>query len=175
MKKPFDQATLKAMLYYDPETGVFMWLVRSDVRPQVNTCLAGKVAGSVCKLANGRVYLYIGINGRRYGAQRLAWLYMTGEWPKVIVDHHDTDSLNNRWSNLREADNSQNGANAKLYKSSTSGLKGASFCKSKGRFRARVFLGGRSTFLGYYDTAEAAHAAYMLAATAVHGEFARAA
>jgi hypothetical protein len=172
-----DQETLKALLHYSPDTGVFIWLWRADVPPNWNGRYAGKVAGYAreCTREEGAVYWSIKIYGHAFKAHRLAVLYMTGEWPETIVDHHNTDGLNNRWDNLRDANRSQNGANAKLSKANTSGLKGASFHKRAGKYQAVIRVGGRQAFLGYHDTAEAAHAAYCAAATSIHGEFARAA
>lgn len=167
---------LKNMLRYCPDTGVFTWLRRSDVGPRWNGRYPGKVAGGVRKnRADGREYWTIGINGSAFQAHRLAWLYVTGEWPKDIVDHEDGDGLNNSFENLREADKSKNGANSKLSTNSTSGFKGVCFDKSKQRFMASITFDGRQHFLGYHDTAEEAHSAYVIAAEHYFGAFARAA
>lgn len=166
---------LREVLHYNPDTGVFTWLWRADGPAQWNTRWVGKVAGARSKAADGRVYLYIGIDGQRFKAHRLAFLYMEGMWPADLIDHEDTDGINNAWRNLREADDAQNQANARRSKANTSGFKGASFCKRSGRFQATITYGGRNKNLGSYDTAEAAHEAYMRAATARSGEYARAA
>lgn len=169
-----DAAALKSVLSYCPDTGIFTWLRRSDVGPSWNGRYPGKVAGGVRKNADGREYLSIAINGRSFQAHRLAWLYITGEWPSDIVDHVDGDGLNNRFENLRAADKSTNGANARLSKRNTTGFKGVCFDKSRERFIASITFEGRQRFLGYYDTAEEAHASYMSAAEYYFGAFARA-
>jgi hypothetical protein len=87
---------------------------------------------------------------------------MTGKWPKEI-DHIDGDPLNNKWSNLREATRSQNNANKVGI---AGGLKGASFHKASGLWRADIKKG-----LGYFHTAQEAHEAYVVAAKKLHGEF----
>jgi hypothetical protein len=90
-----------------------------------------------------------------------------------FVDHIDGNGLNNRKSNLRLATISQNNHNQKLSSSSTSGLKGASFHKLRKRWRAQIKLNGNKIHIGYYDTAEQAHAAYCKASAQLHGEFGR--
>lgn len=159
------QDHLKSILHYDPDSGQFVWLKACPQR--------GKVAGTIVGTNDDLQYRQIEIDGRAYKAHRLAWLYMTGEWPDDHVDHKDRDGLNNRWNNLREATRSQNKANGKCYASSSVGLKGVS---RHGRgWRARVSKDGRRVGLGVFDTPEQAHAAYVAAAINLHGEFARAA
>lgn len=172
-KPPLTQQQLKQLLAYNPETGVFTWLQRSDVRPQWNGRYAGKVAGYARQATGGGWYWSIRIFDWPFHAASLAWLYMTGEWPPLI-DHRDGDGMNNRWANLRIADKAQNAANSKISSRNTSGYKGASLCKKTGKWRATIRRDGRQEWLGYYDTPEAAHAAYMAAAREVHGAFARA-
>lgn len=94
---------LKEILNYDPEAGVFTWIKSMPPRGRI-----GQVAG----YANGNGYIRMSINGIKYYAHRLAFLYMTGENPEVI-DHIDGNSLNNKWSNLRNCDQSKNMANQK--------------------------------------------------------------
>jgi hypothetical protein len=102
-------------------------------------------------------------------ANRLAWFYMTGEWPADLVDHKNRARDDDRWENLRPATNAMNSQNQGMYKNNTSGFIGVSF--HRGRWRAHIRVNYKLIILGYYDTAEAAGAAY-LEAKAVHHPFA---
>jgi HNH endonuclease/AP2 domain len=93
----------------------------------------------------------------------------------VQVDHINGVRHDNRPSNLRPATQSENLANTRLRSNNTSGLKGASFHKQAGRWRAAIRIDGRQRHLGLFDTPEEAHAAYVRAARELFGEFARAA
>ena len=154
---------LKAVLNYDPERGLFTWRHSRIGRG----CRAGATAGR----PNERGYLRLGIDGVRYKAHQLAWLYMTGEWPELQIDHRNNDKSDNRWSNLRLATGSQNQANRGLQRNNTSGFKGVS--ARRGKFAAYIKRDGKKHTLGSFDTAEEAHAAYVAAAPLFHGEFAR--
>ena len=68
--------------------------------------------------------MIIGINGKIYRAHRLAWLYMTGKWPKEEIDHKDTNSLNDKIENLRICNDFQNKANRKTPSTNKTGFKG---------------------------------------------------
>jgi len=128
----------------------------------------GDVAGH--KLSEG--YLQISANSKIYFAHRLAWLYITGEWPKDSIDHINEIKHDNRFFNLREATRSQNMMNRGALKNNTSGLKGVSLKKSSGKWRARVGIRGKSKHLGYFNNPEDAYKAYCEAAKKLHGEFA---
>ena len=65
------QDQLKDLLHYNPEAGLFTWLVPKKRRSRV-----GMVAG----YKNTGGYIRITINDKHY-AHRLAWLYMTGSFP----------------------------------------------------------------------------------------------
>lgn len=153
---------LRSLLDYDPATGVFLWRVRRGP-----SALAGSIAGHI--IAGG--YRLIGVDGTEYYAHRLAWLYVHGAWPTGHIDHQNVTPGDDRISNLREATRSQNLANRPAQSNNTSGLKGVSFHKGAGRWRATI----QHKYLGLFDTAEEAHAAYRAAASRVFGEFARAA
>ena len=165
------QASLKEMLLdYDPETGVFTWRERSDASPQWNGRYAGKIAGGIDKRPR-RSYIKIRIGGKLFYAHRLAWLWMTGTWPTEI-DHRDCDGVNNRWDNLRVCTSRQNQGNRRAQRNNTVGLKGVS--RSRGKYFAQIRVDGLTQYLGTFDTAKAAHAAYCQKAVEVFGEFARA-
>jgi hypothetical protein len=152
-------ARLLELVKYDPETGVF-------TRRKKSTRLH---IGDVCGWKNGNGYIRFEIDGGRYHAHRLAWLYVTGEWPVGEIDHINRDKSDNRISNLRPASRSQNSANSPR----RSHLKGATF--SRGRWRAQICHNYKNRHLGYFATEQAAHEAYLDAARECFGQFARAA
>ncbi|MCI0598744.1 MAG: HNH endonuclease [Beijerinckiaceae bacterium] len=154
---------LREVLAYDPDTGVFTWRVARGRQS------AGPEAGSL----DGRGYRQIRIDGRRYQAHRLAWLYMAGAWPKDEIDHVNMDCADNRFENLREATRSQNQANIRAQSNNTSGFKGVCWHKRDRRWEAKIMVCGRKKHLGYFDTPKAAHAAYVAAAKLHFKEFAR--
>jgi hypothetical protein len=92
---------LKQALHYCPETGAFTKLEKSKKRAE----------GSRAEGISSHGYYRVTVDGKRYYAHRLAWFYMTGEWPKVLIDHIDECTTNNRWNNLRLADKSSNSFN----------------------------------------------------------------
>lgn len=155
---------LREVLHYSPTTGLFFWLCSPN-----NSIRIGQQAGSVRK--DG--YREIGIDGKVYQASRLACLYMTGEWPSKEVDHHDRNRDNNRWINLRDATVAENQWNAAREKHNTSGFKGVYYVGPRRQWMARISVNSHRRFLGLYPTAEAAYAAYCVAAKEYHGRFAR--
>lgn len=157
---------LKEVLDYNPTTGVFTWKVT-----RARGARAGAIAGSISKDGYG----LIGIDGRNYPAHRLAWLHYHGVWPKGDIDHVSLDKLDNRIINLRPASRSQNMANTTAHRDNHSGLKGVFFDRRRQRWASMITKDGRRKWLGYFDTAELAHAAYTRAADVMFGVFARAA
>ncbi|MCM2294777.1 HNH endonuclease [Allorhizobium sp. BGMRC 0089] len=159
-----DANRLRSVIHYDPCTGEFRWIARRR----------GVTIGKKPGLVNGNGYREICIDGRLYSAQRLAWLYMTGEWPDGDVDHRDMDKLNNRWGNLRDASKAQNQANTSVRKSNTSGFKGVfATARHPDRWLSQIRVNGIKKHLGTFDTPEQAGAAYASALAEIHGEFGR--
>lgn len=90
-----------------------------------------------------------------------------------FVDHINRNPLDNRRSNLRLANKSQNMCNRGAQKNNTSGFKGViwhSDCKKP--WLAKICINRKHHSLGMYATAEEAHEAYLSAAAMLHGEFA---
>lgn len=145
------QQTLKELLHYDPETGVFTWRKRVNAR-----AAAGDVAG----LKRDCYRVEISIGGRRYFAHRLAWLYVYGEWPPTEIDHINRNDRDNRISNLRLANRSLNNFNRGAVREGLA--PGVSWFKPTARWRARIKVGRKEIALGYfhiYDDAVAARKA----------------
>ena len=161
------QAVLREWLDYSPETGVFRW--KKEPRP----CrpLLGRSVGTI---KNG--YLFIQVNGfGQVGAHRLAWIYMYG--PTIgggEIDHIDGNPSNNAIANLRLATSSQQKQNRRIQSNNRAGLKGAFYhaCHKGKKWRSQIKVGDELIFLGYFHTAEEAHAAYGQAAMQHFGEFA---
>lgn len=150
------------LIVYDPVSGILRW----------KKSRANLKAGSVAK-SRLDGYLRIRVDGKSYMAHRLAWLYMTGEWPSGQIDHINGVRDDNRFVNLRDVETNENRRNRKKNLNSTSGFKGVSFKRWQHQWVARIQTDGRRLHLGYFDTAEEAHVAYCTAAKKYHGQFAR--
>jgi hypothetical protein len=144
-----DVAYLKKRLDYNPETGEFIWkpkTVRSTDEKIWNARFPGQVAGTM----DGRGYRRIRIDGKDYGAARLAWLYIYGEWPENEIDHINRVRDDDRLVNLRDVTSSENCNN----RSTNNGLpQGVHLDTSKAKYHAKIPKGvpvfGR-TYLGQY-------------------------
>ncbi len=94
-----------------------------------------------------------------------------GIWPKNLIDHEDHNCKNNRLLNLREATHQQNQFNKRM--PNKTGFKGVVRSGStKNPYMSLIRINGKQTYLGSFETPEAAHAAYCAAAQEHHGEFA---
>lgn len=165
IRKPLTQQRLKELLHYDPEAGVWTW-----------TALAKRHGGrfnSTAGWRDKRGRLYISVDGEDYASHRLAYFYMNGAWAIGGIDHRDTNPSNDRWDNLRVANQSQNIANSKKKAGTLCSLKGASFDRARNMWRAQITKNYRVIFLGRFRSEQAAHAAYCRAAMEIFGEFAR--
>lgn len=152
---------LRHLLHYDPLTGYFTRLVSSG------KALAGKRAGSLYALG----YIYICIDGVRYGAHRLAWLHYHGVMPPEQIDHINGQRADNRICNLRLASHAENNRNRPIKPSNRSGFKGVRLT-AHGMWNARIMVDRRNIHIGNYHTIEEARTAYDAAALIHHGEFA---
>ena len=114
-------------LVYFPETGEIFWKMKGPNRKK----------GPVGTLTS-RGYLRVAINKKAIFLHRAAWVLMTGNYPPEFIDHINRDKTDNRWSNLRSASRSENAWNAKLSSRNTSGVKGLSYNKKTGLWRAQI-------------------------------------
>lgn len=156
---------LKKLLSYHPETGHFKWKAPAGRYGRIP---AGAVAGGI----NKEGYHQIMVDGVFYRSCRLAFLYMTGKWPKHQVDHINRDVGDDRWVNLREATPSQNKQNNGVRSDNKYGMKCVTFDKDRNKYTVRVTANGKRLRLGRFDTAEAAYEAYKASVRGLHGEYA---
>ena len=156
--KELTQERLKELLSYDPDTGLF---THKGSKPGI---LVGSVAGTKDKYG----YIKIGLDYKQYTAHRLVFLYTTGKWPEMQVDHINRKRDDNRLSNLREANNRENAQNMGVFVTNKSGYTGVCWNKKDKRWKAQICVNKKVNFLGYFDTPEEAHEAYKTAKAKLH-------
>jgi len=155
---------LRSILDYDPKTGIFRWKWRYDVPKEWNKRWAGKVAGT--KAGNG--YWHIKINYELFLGHILAWVYVTGEWPKEEIDHRNGHKSENWFSNLREGSKNQNMQNVVPHRGGTSKYLGVSWHAQRSKWTARICIDRQKYYLGLFDTEEDAYAVYLAAKKRLH-------
>lgn len=136
------QERLKELLTYDPLTGVFCWRPRRGCK--IDKC------GRIDK--DG--YLLIGVEGKGYRAHRLAFLYMTGEWPGPEVDHLNRVRNDNRWVNLKSSNRLENARNRGPDRKNPTGVKGVSI--SEGAFLVKLYWNRKHYYGGKFERLEEA-------------------
>jgi hypothetical protein len=152
-------AQLRATLDYNRKTGIFRWRQRTGVSPQMNRRMVGTVASFVDDRASGQTK--IAVNGKRYFPHRLAWLHVTGQWPLHDIEFIDGNPRNIAFENLRDSTNRDVLLPARVQATKrATRLKGARWHKRTDRWQASICVNGKSRYLGLFDTADQAHAAY---------------
>lgn len=143
------QKRLKEVVRYDRRTGNFYWKVSTGKAKR------GELSGHTD--TNG--YTKISIDGVKYFAHRLAWLYCFGVWPVANIDHIDRCRSNNKLKNLRDVSQAINGLNGPIRKNNRSGYTGVSYDARRSNWVAYITRSRRKKHLGAFDTcAQAAKA-----------------
>ena len=165
-KDALTQERVQEVLGYNPNSGKF---ARRD--HYKGLARSGKEPGTISQYG----YRVIGVDWFKYLAHRLAWLHVHGCWPENEIDHINGDRLDNRIDNLREATHAENGQNAKMWVTNTSGFKGVYYCKGQRgykQWKAEFSSNGKMIRVGYFKTKEEAGEAIKIARAEYHGEFA---
>lgn len=160
------QQRLMEVLHYDPTTGEWTWAAKLSARRVI-----GQIAGSI----SDEGYRLISVDSNPFRAHRLAWLYMTGEWPVEQIDHINGERGDNRWINLRAATEQQNKANTRVSSNCKSGVKGVYWNRQRKKWQAKINPNRTQVHLGFFDDIDKAAEAYARAAKLYFGEFGRAA
>jgi len=117
----------------------------------------------------GTGYVMSRTSGRAVKLHRLIMNARKGEY----VDHIDGDRLNNTLENLRICRKQQNEFNQKIRRDNSTGYKGVSFFKARGKYRAYINKDRKRYELGLFEKKEDAALAYNEKAIELFGEFAR--
>jgi hypothetical protein len=112
-------------------------------------------------------YAIANIGGRQMAMHRLIMNPPEGS----VVDHINGNRHDNRRSNLRVCTLSENCRNSRK-SCGTSRFKGVSWSRTAGKWQARIWYHGKSTYLGYFDDEIEAAMAYDRKARELFGAFA---
>lgn len=167
------QEYLRECFDYDPETGELRWRERPLHHFETerywqtwNKRFAGKLAG--CSREDGRWLIRVDWN--TYRRSRLVYkLARDAEPPNV--DHINGDPSDDKIGNLRATTHAENQRNMRMRRDNRCGRKGVK-AQPYG-YCARIHVDGVTYYLGFFRTAEEAHAAYVEASSRLHGEFGR--
>lgn len=153
-----DHNRLIQLLRYNKATGQFTWRVTR------HRAIARQKAGTI--RLDG--YVALMIEQRLYRAHRLAWFYVTGEWPKGHIDHINQIRNDNRWSNLRDVTPQQNSLNARR-RLGASGFRGVRWYQKNQKWGVVIGENGRRVFLGLFSDKADAAAAYQARYRVIYG------
>jgi hypothetical protein len=105
-----------------------------------------------CWSRTGR-YAHANVNGTTMSLHRFVDKLIHGSHPdkSLRIDHIDGDGLNNTKANLRRVTHAENIANTGKFKNNTSGYKGVTWDKSRGKWHAQVKKDQRNYGLGRFD------------------------
>lgn len=152
--------------YLSYEDGLLKWKVN---RGRVKV---GDTAGTPMTTEWGHTYLKVRCCGEQYLVHRVIWQMFNGEIPeKMVIDHIDGNTMNNKIENLRLCTNTQNAQNIHHGRGKYSTKKGVSFSKKQNKFVAQININGKNTWLGSFDSEEDAFLAYEEAGKYYFGEF----
>lgn len=130
---------------------------------------AGRLTPKPKPRINRQGYRFVKVEKKSIPEHHVIWFLEKGRWPKGVIDHINGNPGDNRIENLRDVTqrvNVQNQRYAQVSNKST-GMLGVSMRKN-GKFDARIQHKGRNLYIGCFDTAEDAHAAYVRAKRALH-------
>lgn len=147
---------------YNPVTGRFTY----------NFYNRGRPAGSFVESQQNN-YFMINFKGKRNYAHQLAYRIMCNDLSLegVVIDHINSNTLDNRFCNLQAVTYSQNSLNRRLASNSTVGVKGIYLCKKTNKYKAHIMLESKRYHLGYFNTLEEAQITITNARNYFHKEY----
>lgn len=174
-KKPLTSPeVLRQLLRYEPETGKLFWKERGIewfdgwgrgkqkcAEPEWrcerwNKRYGGREAGALdTQSGYVRVFLF----DKHHYAHRVIWMMAAGPMPDGMeIDHENGVRSDNRLTNLRLVSVAENAKNVRLRENS-SGVTGVFWCNQKGKWAARIIVGGEVKHLGFFQNLDDARLA----------------
>lgn len=157
---------VRSLLRLDADTGRLFWLVDRGLGAK-----AGDEAGY--RRADGRVIMVV--CRKHILRSRVVWAMVHGRWPDsaAVIDHRNLDKGDDRPSNLRVATWGQNQRNQPKARNNTSGYKGVSWARDRGKYHAYINVDRKRRTIGHFPTISEAAEAVAAQRLALHGQFAR--
>lgn len=144
LKYKFSSSDLSMVFDYNPLTGSLTW--SSGLNRHKSGCESG------CIIYRGATrYRSVCLHGKRYLSHRIVFFIINGRLPDCI-DHINGNGLDNRLANLREVSHQENMKNARISKSSKTGVCGVCIDRRSGRYRAYIVANGKQKHLGIFET-----------------------
>jgi len=159
---------LKQRITVDIEHGIIKWVDAT----KFHCILNGRPAGTLrVNTRHDKAYWYIKIDGVALKRSHIVFLFATGQWPSLQIDHINGNSLDDRFMNLREATAMQNSWNHKKRAKKSEQPMGVRELPS-GKFQARLTCDKRQICLGSYKTSDEAAVIYQQKRKEMFGDYA---
>lgn len=160
-------AYLRECFDLDEMTGELTWRARpgghftAPHRAKNSNRWVGKKAGRLNM--NGYFVVTLTHEGHIYKAlvHRIIWALVHGAWPKQFIDHINRNKLDNRIANLRDVSHSENMRNSSRTLARSPHIAVGVYATRSGRYRSQVHSRGVIHYLGTFDRAEDASAAFQ--------------
>ncbi len=161
---PLDVRLLRRVFKLKDPQGLLYWRRRPSThfhRAADRKTWNAKWAGKLCGTDKGNGYLVVRLNGRLLHVHRIAYVLRTGRDPLgMTIDHKNGRRADNEKRNVRSAYTHQNVANRTvLNRNNTSGARGVSPSKTKGRWLAEIKVRRKKIHLGTFKCKSLAIAA----------------
>jgi hypothetical protein len=162
MRLQIDVKKLREVFCYDPETGVLTNRVSRK---------GGGKKGAISGCSRHDGYLIVRVENKLLLGHRVIWALHYGQWPDCDIDHVNQDKSDNRITNLRLSNKSNNSLNRGRRADNKSGVKNVSWNKPCGKWDVRMKVNGIQKCFGLFDSLDEAREVATKGRMEMHGEF----
>lgn len=110
-----------------------------------------------------RGYISVNYAGTTFLAHRIAWLIVTGRWPRSDITHINNNLADNRWQNLSDSQDCRPRPSGKTRAGKSARVRGVSYCATSKKFKAYIGVRGKTVHLGSFKKQKDAIAARLRA------------
>ena len=158
---------LNTRIRVDVDAGKVFWIDATKHHRRLN----GKEAGTSRTQHSGKSYWHVKVDSYPLKRSHIVFLFSTGNWPTLQIDHINGNSLDDRVANIREATATQNAWNHKGRAKTTDLPMGIRELPS-GMYQARIAKDKTTIHLGSFPTLEQAVSVYQNKRKELFREFA---